>query len=592
MRVNAFQDGLTVRIIAGTHSLLLGFDLEESLRTGCLGFAIQRTDLGAAANPLPVKEQNPQWILNRLRFPKDPLQGDYKPDTSDHSPVQKFRWGDWTVHPGERYRYTVTARYGTWDHLTDGPSIQLEVGTEDPHSPQSSVFFNRGAAASEAYNEKFGEADPDSLPADKQQAAYAWLSNGLEEAILAFLEQASDSSYTLHAVIYEFQKPNLLNGLKAALDRGVKVQVVYHSRRANPKDDTWSKNAAAIQAAGLKAVCLPRQASPQSAICHDKFVVLLKNDLPQAVWTGSTNWTDGAIYGQLNVGHAVYDAEIASRYDQYFKLLSSDPQASPLKHELAKLAPPPTNLPDGSGIWPIFSPQPNTNMLDLYASLSKQATHLMVCAPFELAQQIQHAFENPPAEVLHFLLLDKQSSLGSVNEVKLVSGEAQNEVSIATTLSSPLHDFQNHLFESKESFHHAGVHIHAKIIAVNLLSNDPIIVTGSANYSDGSTIRNDENSIILRGNTAAADIYATEFMRMFEHYYFRALRAQNSTQPSPQQPPTSQMGTHLAADGKMGLNETDQWSLKDYVPGSPRAISRQLFAGTIFQNAAFAQAKG
>lgn len=583
MRASAVQDGLTMRIIAGTHSVLMGFDLEEARRAGCLGFSIQRTDLGPQSAPLPAQQQRSRWIPNRLRFPQDPASGDYRSDTSYHSPIQKFRWGDWTVYPGQCYRYQVTARYGTWDHLTDGPTVQLDVNTEDTKSPLNAVFFNRAAAASEAYNEKFGEADPDSLPDAERQKAYSWLSNGLEEAILAFLEQAHDSSYSLHVVIYEFQKPNLLNGLKAAMDRGVKVQVVYHSRHANPKDTTWSKNAAAIKACGLQAVCIPRQASPQSAICHDKFAVLIKNGVPQAVWTGSTNWTDGAIYGQLNVGHAVYDAETASRYEQYFKLLSADPQASPLKHDLAKLAPPPASLPTGPGIWPIFSPQPNADMLDLYASLCKGAHHLMVCAPFELAQQIQHALENPPAGILHFLLLDKQSSLGSTNEVRLISGEAENEVSIATTLSSPLHDFQNHLLESKESFHHAGVHVHAKIIAVNLLSADPIIVTGSANYSNGSTLHNDENSLILRGNNAAADIYATEFMRMFEHYYFRALRAQKDPHPAVHQKSTNQVGTHISSDGKMGLNETDQWSLKDYVPGSPRAISRQLFAGTLQQ---------
>lgn len=583
MRASAVQDGLTFRVIAGTHSLLLGFDLDEAQRAGCLGFAIQRTDLGTPAAPLPESRQKPWWIYNRLRFPKDPLQGDYKPDTSDHSPIQKFRWGDWTVHPGECYRYRVTARYGTWDHLTDGPSVELEIQTEDPSSPSSSVFFNRAAAASEAYNEKFGNADPGSLPGEEQQRAYAWLSNGLEEAILAFVGQAQDASYSLHAVIYEFQKPNLLNGLKAAMDRGVKVQVIYHGRHANAKDNTWSKNAAAAQAAGLQAVCLPRKASPQSAICHDKFVVLLKNDVPQVVWTGSTNWTDGAIYGQLNVGHAIYDTEIASRYEQYFKILSTDPKSSPLKHELAILASPPANLPVGPGIWPIFSPQPNANMLDLYASLCKGAKHLMVSAPFELAKPILNSFENPPADVLHFLLLDKKSSLGSTNEVRLISGEAQNEVSIATTLSSPLHDFQNHLLESTESFHHVGVHIHAKIIAVNLLSDDPIIVTGSANYSNGSTLRNDENSVIIRGNTSAADIYATEFMRMFEHYYFRALRDQKRPKTTGGRLPGSQTGSHFTSDGKMGLNETDQWSLKDYVPASPRAISRQLFAGTLPQ---------
>jgi hypothetical protein len=89
-----------------------------------------------------------------------------------------------------------------------------------------------------------------------------------------------------------------------------------------------------------------------------------------------------------------------------------------------------------------------------------------------------------------------------------------------------------------------------------------------------------------------ADIYATEFMRMFEHYYFRALRAQKDAQSSAQATPTSQVGTHLASDGKMGLNETDQWSLKDYIPASPRAISRQLFAGTLLEHTTFAPNKG
>ena len=49
-------------------------------------------------------------------------------------------------------------------------------------------------------------------------------------------------------------------------------------------------------------------------------------------------------------------------------------------------------------------------------------------------------------------------------------------------LKSALHDFQGRLLEDEESFHHAGVHIHSKIIAVDPFGSDPILVTGSANY--------------------------------------------------------------------------------------------------------------
>ncbi len=42
MRAQATGDGLTVQAIAGTHTVLLGFDLGDP--TGCLGFGIHRQD--------------------------------------------------------------------------------------------------------------------------------------------------------------------------------------------------------------------------------------------------------------------------------------------------------------------------------------------------------------------------------------------------------------------------------------------------------------------------------------------------------------------------------------------------------------------
>ncbi len=306
MKAHSAQDGLTVQVIAGSHAVIIAIDLADEKRPGCLGFSIQKTILGPKSAPLPPEKQKSYWLYTILRFPKDTADADLTPNTMDRSPMQRFRWSDLVVGPGESYRYTVVAQYGSWNKLVAGAQVQVEVTTEDPNSPSTAVFFNRGAAASEAYNREFGNLDPEKLPPDKQKAAYAWLSHGLEEALLAFLAQATDKTFGLHAAVYEFQKPNLLQGLKAAIDRGVQVQAVYHHRKANAKDDTWKKNDDAVQANGLAGVSVPRSANPQNAISHNKFVVLLKNGAPIAVWTGSTNWTDGAIYGQLNVGHAIY----------------------------------------------------------------------------------------------------------------------------------------------------------------------------------------------------------------------------------------------------------------------------------------------
>jgi hypothetical protein len=50
-------------------------------------------------------------------------------------------------------------------------------------------------------------------------------------------------------------------------------------------------------------------------------------------------------------------------------------------------------------------------------------------------------------------------------------------------------------------------------------------VTGSANFSTASTNQNDENMLVIRGNTRVADIYLGEFMRMYNHLSFRSWAA-------------------------------------------------------------------
>jgi phosphatidylserine/phosphatidylglycerophosphate/cardiolipin synthase-like enzyme len=47
---------------------------------------------------------------------------------------------------------------------------------------------------------------------------------------------------------------------------------------------------------------------------------------------------------------------------------------------------------------------------------------------------------------------------------------------------------------------------------------------GSANFSEPSTDQNDENLLVLKGPAFAreADIYLTEFIRLFDHFNFRS----------------------------------------------------------------------
>ena len=51
----------------------------------------------------------------------------------------------------------------------------------------------------------------------------------------------------------------------------------------------------------------------------------------------------------------------------------------------------------------------------------------------------------------------------------------------------------------------------------------PVVVSGSANFSKSSVTKNDENTLVIKGDRRVADIYLTEFSRMFEHFWPRYL---------------------------------------------------------------------
>ncbi|MEO5905466.1 MAG: phospholipase D-like domain-containing protein, partial [Saprospiraceae bacterium] len=107
-------------------------------------------------------------------------------------------------------------------------------------------------------------------------------------------------------------------------------------------------------------------------------------------------------------------------------------------------------------------------------------------------------------------------------------------------------------------------YIHSKFLLVDPLSNDPVVITGSANFSADSTNRNDENMLIIRGDKRVADIYFTEFNRLFHHYYFRAVY--NNAKEN-----------NRSDSASLFLRPTDSW-LDKYKPGTFRYKRVDMFS--------------
>jgi phosphatidylserine/phosphatidylglycerophosphate/cardiolipin synthase-like enzyme len=63
--------------------------------------------------------------------------------------------------------------------------------------------------------------------------------------------------------------------------------------------------------------------------------------------------------------------------------------------------------------------------------------------------------------------------------------------------------------------------IHSKVLVVDPFSDDPVVVTGSHNFSISASEDNDENYVIIRGDRKLAEAYAVNIESAWRHYAAR-----------------------------------------------------------------------
>ena len=541
---------VTVKAIAGTHVVFLAMDMSEAKAKNLMGFAIQRED---------KVEKETVWLRGNKRFGEGSTFSNY---SSLEHPFQVFQWADYTAKPGYDYVYTVYPMFGKPGQLKRGKGTAVPVTTETPEGQSHSIYFNRGAIASQAYVKKFGRRDPD----DAGPEALEWLARDLLDGMLSFIARAKDGEYALHAAIYECRFAPVLEALAAAKKRKVKVHLIYG---AKPKDKIAAESIKAIKAAGLTSVATPRK---KAKIAHNKFIVLSKNGAPIAVWTGSTNLSRNAIYGQLNVGHAVNSPSLARAFMAYWNELKPDPATDVVRTwtEQNNLV---TIDDEVMKLDCVFSPRSGRSAFDWYIDIASQAKRgLFMSFPFGIVTDFRPVYDQND-NVLRYALLEKYVNGGN---------EASRKAAVDDTIR--IRKYPNVGMAVGEYIkvdtidgwirERGGIGtnvnwVHTKFMIVDPMGADPIVITGSANWSLPSVNENDENMIVVRGDTRVSDIYFGEFMRIFAHHRFREAIARQLQQHG-----------NLGDWKPSALFENPRdWVPQHYKAGSEYALRRLYFAG-------------
>ncbi len=516
MRASGTGTELRAAAYAGTYVVVLAWDTldgAEPSRKDLLGYAIERTEIDPEGH-----EIERYWMRGIKRFQdKDKGLPPGTPVSTAEHPVQSFLWADYTAKAGTHYLYRIVPLNGAVKNpqLDDAAAVTLDVTAENEigQPPDSAVirhdvFFNRGVIGSQAYAREFGNREPDAE--NPRSEEMKWLSRGLFEALIQFIGLARDGM-GLRAALYEFHYQPVANAFAKAVEAGADVKIVYDAESSYKE-----RNQASIAEARLDEAdaVIPRTVT--EGIRHNKFIVLLQGAKPVAVWTGSTNISDGGIFGHSNVGHVIWDEELAAKYLDYWQRLADNLTATKLRAPNKAATPLPEGKPPEHSVTPLFSARDardGNETIQWYADRLGEAREVSCMTfAFDIDEAFQHVLEQEN-DVLRYIVKDdplgEQESIGQDRDVIFAAGGYLEEGALANFLrerSNPLN---------------SNRYIHNKFMLVDPLSDDPLVITGSANFSKPSQRINDENMLVIRGDTRVADIYFGEFMRVFDHHYAR-----------------------------------------------------------------------
>jgi phosphatidylserine/phosphatidylglycerophosphate/cardiolipin synthase-like enzyme len=510
---------------------------------GCRGFMLERARKTPGGDVI-------EEVENRLGFKKDkPKSGDHRP--SSEWPFQRFNWSDHVVNSGDEVRYRVTAM------IDDGTGRPYQHSTASRWTrwvrltPTAgggyACYFNRGIVLSQFVARYLKEHQL--TPA----AFKAQLKAGTDPAFRTFLEGdlgvrmrklLAAKGTTLHAALYELDDAQLEDAL-IALKPPVKLVL---SNGSDKSGDGNSASRARLNAAGVVTI---DRLLKSKGLGHNKFVVVSKAGVPSAVWTGSTNWTTTGLCTQINNALLIDDKAVAALYRaQWDRLAAASPPA------LVPAAFPPalvaandvphdvTAGPVKTTVW--FTRTSDQRDMKALREIIAGAKQSILFLMFQPGKQGLHLLAGQRANEPGMYVRGLVSTLGNepgssdlnVLDVRLVSSDRNfkpdhytvvQPQGIDTDLGAWIAEVTRRDFLAQIG--HAIVH--SKILVIDALSDDPVVVTGSHNFSAPASENNDENVVIVRGHKALAAAYASHVMAVYAHYRFRSyvreMRAQGKT---------------------------------------------------------------
>ncbi|GAA5141606.1 phospholipase D-like domain-containing protein [Pseudonocardia adelaidensis] len=491
----------------------------------CRGFALMRRRNG-------IEETVSTWV----GF-EDDQAADGERRASINWPIQKYQWTDYMADPGDRLQYRVLPMVGpnkqnlrpdpeSVSDWTDEFTLSHEV------SPGIEALFNRGIVAAQWVSRRLGvtghalqNARLETVIATPGDRFRDYLAGPLGVRLFDLLSSAAREDRHVYAALYELDDPQLEAAI-TGLGQHAHVVLANGSGKHQGED----QNAAARTALRGQVDLHDRMSSPR-ALGHNKFLVICDHgDTPRWVWTGSQNWTMTGLCTQANNSVLIDDGDLAGQYRHQWGLLRDAGDATPrsLREENTKPRDVPVeparvrlwftptveqaDLADAreiinaarSGVlFLMFNPGPSGTLLNTILDLAR-SDH--TGQPLYIRGVLN---QDPSTNTHPVHLFDQQNTQ-----------QADFEVVLPAAIDVPTTFFREELKKLDRAF----AMVHSKVILIDPLGPDPVVLTGSHNLGPKASGTNDENLLIIRKAPGLAAAYATNIMAVYNQYRWRFRR--------------------------------------------------------------------
>ena len=322
-----------------------------------------------------------------------------------------------------------------------------------------------------------------------------FIDDAIDDTLINYMNRATES---IDVAIYDFNNLNISDiagALNGAFNNGIEVRVIY--------DTSWTD----VDMGSLLEPNIHKMIAPASSdygIMHNKFVIFdakaADPNLP-LVWTGSTNFEDENINKFANNVTIIQDKSLAITYWLEFNEMWGTDEITPVITD-SRFGPYKTdNTPHNfiiAGNIPLecyFSPSDGTNsrILEVIENADYELyIETMLITRSDIAYKINDTYDNG-CDVKAIVNLKDDCSSTVVNILDGILGN----------------DFKE--------YGELGI-LHNKFVIAdpNSLADDPVVLTGTHNWSNSAENKNDENTLVIH-DARVANLFYQEFTERFKH---------------------------------------------------------------------------